>query len=49
MAETMDVLRRMYETLNENRIETILKEVAKEKATSSPVQSPDRKGKPMGR
>ena len=49
MAETMDILRRVYETLNENRIKDTLKQIEKEKAISSSVQSPDRKGRPMGR
>ena len=48
MAETMDILRKVYETLNENRIKDVLRQVAKEKAISSPVQSSSRREKSKG-
>jgi hypothetical protein len=48
MAETMDILRRVYETLNENRIKDTLKQVAKEKAIASTAQVSNRREKPKG-
>jgi len=48
MAETMDILRRVYQTLNENRIKATLKQVQKEKAIETPLSSPDRKVKSKG-
>lgn len=48
MAETMDILRRVYETLNEQRIKETLKAAAKEKAIASTVQVSNRREKPKG-
>ena len=45
MPETMDILRRVYETLNENRIKDTLKEVEKEKAIYKPSQPQGRREK----
>jgi hypothetical protein len=41
----MDILRRVYETLNENRIKDTLREIEKEKATLKLSPQQGRKGK----
>jgi len=49
MAETIDILRRVYDTLGEKKIAAELKEVQLMIAAPKPASSPDRKGRPKGK